>query len=270
MAVRRKTTIVEEPQKLTTPVSRIFTFGNSLLLAAVVLLALVAFMLGALWQKIENLEKKGATNVVAQQGQQAAPVPAKKSPLEAQKVSDVGISEVTNKDHVQGAESAKVTWIEYSDLECPFCKKIHPDVQKLMSDYSGQIRWVYRHFPLTSLHPNAQKAAEASECAAELAGPKAFWTFTDNVFAAAVHDVTPDALEKIATGMGINLTAFKSCVDSGKYADRVKEDVTTGSTAGVTGTPKNFVLDGNGNVYVIDGALPYATLKQVVDKALGK
>ncbi len=91
---------------------------------------------------------------------------------------------VDKDDHIRGSVDAKVKFIEYSDFECPFCKRHHPVMQKIVSAYSGNdVAWVYRHLPLVSIHPKAQPLAEASECAAELGGNDGFWAFADAVFA---------------------------------------------------------------------------------------
>ena len=84
-------------------------------------------------------------------------------------------------DHYKGSLSAKITLIEYSDFECPFCERFHPTAQQAVDEYNGQVNWVYRHFPL-AFHSTAQKKAEGSECAAEQGGDKAFWAFADELF----------------------------------------------------------------------------------------
>lgn len=91
---------------------------------------------------------------------------------------DVKVPAVTAEDHVFGdITKAKVYIIEYSDLQCPFCKQFNPGVQKLVTDYQGQVAWIYRHFPLESIHDNARPLAEASECVAKIGGNDAFWKF---------------------------------------------------------------------------------------------
>lgn len=90
---------------------------------------------------------------------------------------------VDENDHIRGSVDAKIKLIEYSDFECPFCKRHHPVMQQLVSTYSASdFAWVYRHLPLTSIHPTAQPLAEASECAAEIGGNDGFWAFADAVF----------------------------------------------------------------------------------------
>lgn len=87
------------------------------------------------------------------------------------------------KDHVRGGASATVAVIEYSDYQCPYCQAVHPTYQQLMKDYDGKVAWVYRHFPLTNIHPDALPLAVGAECAAELGGEDAFWSFTDKIMA---------------------------------------------------------------------------------------
>lgn len=97
--------------------------------------------------------------------------------------SDVTIAAISNSDHAKGAPNAPITWVEYSDLECPFCSRIHPDLSKLITEYEGKVRWVYRHFPLSQIHPDAEGLALASECVGQLDGEDAFWKFIDYVYA---------------------------------------------------------------------------------------
>ena len=91
---------------------------------------------------------------------------------------------ITEQDHRQGAIGSPITIIEYSDLQCPFCKRFHDTMNEIKDRYDDQVTWVYRHLPLLSLHPDAGKLAEATECVAELGGNDAFWKFTDLIFAA--------------------------------------------------------------------------------------
>lgn len=90
------------------------------------------------------------------------------------------VDPVTDKDHLYGNKNARYVLIEYSDFECPFCKRFHPTAQQLVTDYKGQLSWVYRHFPLP-FHPSAQEFAESSECIAKLAGNDAFWKWGDEM-----------------------------------------------------------------------------------------
>ena len=89
--------------------------------------------------------------------------------------------EITDQDHIRGNINAPITILEFSDLECPFCSRFHPTVLQVLKEYGDQVRWIYRHFPL-SIHPQAVPAALASECVAEQKGDEGFWQFVDTVF----------------------------------------------------------------------------------------
>ena len=87
-------------------------------------------------------------------------------------------------EYIRGNPNAQVTLVEFSDLQCPFCKRFHPTVQQVLAEYGDQVRWIYRHYPIDQLHPHARPAAEASECLAEQKGAEGFWQFIDAVFTA--------------------------------------------------------------------------------------
>lgn len=168
-------------------------------------------------------------------------------------------------DHIRGPQDAKVTLVEYSDLECPFCKRFHPDMQQLMQEFSGKVRWVYRHFPL-SFHQNAQKEAEATECANKLGGNEVFWAYMDKIFERTTSNGTGFALAdlpKLASELGLNEGKFRACLDSGEFTAHVQQDLQEGTALGVSGTPATFV-----NGQPVEGAVPYAQLKQVVESLL--
>lgn len=174
-------------------------------------------------------------------------------------------------DHLRGDRNARIVLIEYSDLECPFCKRFHPTAQQAVDEYKGQVAWVYRHFPLDQLHPKADKEAEAIECANELGGEDAFWKLTDKIY-----EVTPsnngldlETLPSLAASAGLDQVRFKACLDSGKYADLVESDYQSGIKAGVQGTPGNFLLDTKNNKKIsIPGAVPFDSLKSSIDSLL--
>ncbi len=176
------------------------------------------------------------------------------------------VTPVNDQDHVRGDKNAPVTIIEYSDYECPFCSRFHPTLVQLMNEYKGKVKWVYRHFPLSSIHPNAQKAAEAAECAGEQGK---FWEMTDKMFEKQAMGLGPTQLPTYATEAGVkDMKKFNDCLTSGKYAARVASDMASGEAAGVTGTPGSIVLGPNGEQELIPGALPYESVKQIVDSLL--
>lgn len=227
----------------------------------VMLLIVAMFAIGFLISKVQSFEKN---TVVANNNPQAAVAP--QQPPEPQTNLDA-MPKVTDKDHIRGNKDADIMLVNYSDFECPFCKRFHPTMQQIMKEYGNKVAWVYRHFPL-SFHVNAQKEAEATECAAELGGNDIFWKYTDSIYEQTTSNGTGFALDKLAPlakTLGINEAKFKQCLDSGKYAKHVQEDMAGGSAAGVSGTPGTIIIAKNGKKDLIGGALPFEQAKQQID-----
>jgi protein-disulfide isomerase len=230
----------------------------------VVLLVIAAFMLGSLFTKVQYLEK--GIPQAANQGPVAAGDAA------AQPQPTVGaVPKVTERDHTRGSTSPKLVMIEYSDFECPFCKSFHPTMLQVLKDYGNDIQWVYRHYPL-AFHVNAQKEAEASECAYDQGGHDAFWKYTDAIYERTTSNGTGialDSLVPLAGELGLNEATFKECLDSGKFTKYVQDDMAAAQTAGVQGTPNTIILDPKSNTQeVIPGALPYDQVKAAIDSML--
>ncbi len=178
-----------------------------------------------------------------------------------------------DRDHIRGNPAAAVTLVEYSDFECPFCKRFHPTVKKLVDESGGRVRWVYRHFPLDELHSKARKEAVASECAAEIGGNDAFWKFADRFFELTPSNNRTDidaVLPQIASEIGLDKARFASCLASARHDRRIAEDVQDATATGGRGTPWNIVVSKSGKTYPLSGAQPYAAVKQLVDLALGE
>jgi protein-disulfide isomerase len=176
-------------------------------------------------------------------------------------VPTANVPSVTADDHVKGSANAKVTLIEYSDFQCPYCLNHKSTIDQILKDYGDKVRLVFRQFPLTSIHPEAEKAAEASECAAEQGK---FWEMYEKIFADnAAGTMSVDKWKEEAKNLKLNTTQFNNCLDSGKYASKVSQEAAGGESAGVQGTPATFV-----NGELISGAVPYAQFKQVIDSKL--
>ena len=175
-------------------------------------------------------------------------------------------------DHILGNPQAPVIIVEFSDLECPFCKSFHPTLKRLVEEFGkdGRVAWVYRHFPLDSLHPKARKEAEASECASELGGDEKFWVYLDRLFeiTPSNNNLDPARLPDIAQDIGLDRGAFEKCLGSGRYAERVARDLEDAMNSGGRGTPYSVLLTKNGEAIPISGALPYAQIKSRVEEAL--
>ena len=202
--------------------------------------------------EIKNTVKTNSNNVVAQ-----APAPA---PTAGAKID----FQISANDHVRGNRNAPVQIVEFSDVQCPYCSRFQPTMNQVMEEYGDQVVWAYKHFPLDQLHPNARPGAEASECIAEQAGDEGFFTFLDGLFANQ-SSLGTALYQQLAGEIGVNLNQFNNCVASRKYQQKVEADYQEGAKAGVTGTPGSFI---NGNL--VKGAVPYESLKQIIDSELSK
>ena len=134
-------------------------------------------------------------------------------------LGDTGSADIviTKDDHIRGNFDAPVTIVEFSDFECPFCSRFHDTMKQVMEKYPNKVRWVYKHFPLDSIHAEARPAAEASECASEQGK---FWEYADELVArqSSLGDSTYSA---IARDIGLNIGQFEECYESGKYKNKV-------------------------------------------------
>ncbi len=167
---------------------------------------------------------------------------------------DVGV----DNDPFKGNKDAKVTMIEFTDYQCPYCSRAHPTVQELIKEYGDKIHYVLRDFPL-EFHDKAPKAAEAVNCAGEQGK---YWEYSDilweNQQALDVAD-----LKKYAGQLNLDTKQFDNCLDSSKFANEVQKDQADGAKAGVTGTPTFFI-----NGEMITGARPIEQFKEVIDRKL--
>jgi protein-disulfide isomerase len=160
----------------------------------------------------------------------------------------------------KGNEDAKVTVVEFTDYQCPFCKRHFDTVlTSLLKKHGKNIRYVVRNFPIPSLHPLAQKASEAAECALE---QDKFWEYHDYVFAHQ-DEIAVEQLKEHARAVGLNGADFDQCLDDGEKASVVKKDVDDGTSYGVTGTPTFFI-----NGEIVKGAIPLTTFETHITKHL--
>jgi protein-disulfide isomerase len=169
--------------------------------------------------------------------------------------------EVAADGPAKGPASAPVTVVEFSDFQCPYCKQVVPTIEQALEKYEGKIRVVFRQYPLTSIHPQAFKAAEASLCAADQGK---FWELHDVMFEEQKALDVPE-LEEKAKRLGLDAEAFSSCLSSGKYTEQVQADLKAGVAAGVSGTPAFFV-----NGRPLSGAIGLDRLSEVVDEELAR
>jgi protein-disulfide isomerase len=163
-------------------------------------------------------------------------------------------------DPVLGPADAPITIIEFSDYECPYCRRWHNEVwPQLKEAYPDQIRLIYRDFPLTSIHPNATPAASAANCARE---QDQYWEFNERLFSMR-FDLNVSGYQAYAEELGLDMDLFNECLDSGRYNDEVMADFEYAANLGVNSTPTFFV-----NGIPVVGAQPFEVFSQLIDKEL--
>lgn len=192
-------------------------------------------------------------------------------------LEQVDVKPVDDTDHILGNKDAEITIVEYSDFECPYCSNFHKTMEQVMAEYKdgGKVAWVYRHFPLDQIHPDARPAAEASECVAELGNDTVFWDYSKLLFANAPSSLSEENLRSNAVSLGVDEAAFNSCVESGRYKDAVEQDYQSGLELARNdknfGTPYSVVVaKKDGTQITIPGAQSYAVIKQLIDTLLAE
>lgn len=171
----------------------------------------------------------------------------------------------------RGRKDAPVTMIEFSDYQCPYCKRqaeqTDPELIKAYVD-TGKVRFAFRDFPLVAIHQNAAKAAEAARCAGEQGK---YWEMHDRLFANQ-KELQPEKLPEHAKAVGLDDGKFRECLDSGRQAAAVKKDMDEGTRLGIRGTPTVIVGTSDGgnvkNAVIIRGAQSVETFKAELDKLL--
>lgn len=173
----------------------------------------------------------------------------------------VDMEALLDDDAVRGDKDAPVTIVEWSDFECPFCGRFYQQtLPSIEEEYikTGKVKLVYRDFPL-SFHANAQKAAEAAECAGEQGK---YWEMHDLLFEKGVQGGVA-GFKQYAKNLGLNTAKFDTCLDSGAMAGEIQQDMADGAAVGIQGTP-GFIVNGK----LVSGAQPFAVFKQVIDAEL--
>jgi protein-disulfide isomerase len=149
--------------------------------------------------------------------------------------------------------------VEFSDFQCGYCKAVVGTLKEIQKNYAGQVRLVYRQYPIAAIHPDAFKAAEASLCAG---AQGRFWELHDMMFEEQ-GSLKEEDLKVKAARLQLDIAAFNDCLQSGKSANRVKQDLREGSRAGVSGTPALFI-----NGRFLSGAQPYEEIAKIIDEEL--
>jgi protein-disulfide isomerase len=177
-------------------------------------------------------------------------------------------------DHIIGNPSAPVTIIEYADIDSAYSKSFQLTMEQIMSEYAdgGKVAWVYRHFPLTTAHDAAASHALAAECATSLSVPTTFFRFIDAMQAAAPgeNQYNPNGYPTLLAQFGIDRTAFEKCMTTGAFTKRVHDDYANALASGATGSPFVILLVHGQKPAPINGALPYAAVKKLIDQSIAQ
>ena len=176
-----------------------------------------------------------------------APLPNKTAAIETPSHDTVAIRQVTKADHILGSMDAKIVMVEYSDTECPFCKKFQPVLHLLVNQYTekaNSLAWVYRHFPIPQLHPRAPHEAEATECVASLGGEAKFWQYLDLIYTTTPgnNGLDPAQLPILASQVGVDTKKFQACLDSSKFAQAIANSNQEARDLGAEGTPFTVII----------------------------
>lgn len=229
----------------------IFTFGLVAGLAAIAIIIPLALLVIPKTTPKTNNNKLGIN--INDLNPELIPTPTPVKKQETQKAGALTGLVQNNKD-------AKILVEIFGDFECPFGLKYTNTYKKMLSEYGNNINFEYKHFPL-AFHANAQKAAEAFECAKE---QNKEWKMHDKIYEASANkNMSVSKWKSIAKELNLNPNQFNSCLDNNKYLNKVKQDQTEGVKRGVRGTPTTFI---NGQKF--SGAVPYEVIKETIEKYL--
>jgi len=210
---------------------------------------------------------------VQQREQQAArEAEAKRQAQLAEQAKNARAVDV-KQDHIRGNSTAAVSLIEYTDFECPFCKRFHGAPKALLDRYGGKVNWVMRNYPLPFHDPAARKEALAAECVARLGGNDAYWKYADALFTNTKSNggglPEDKSVEKLAESVGVKSAALGQCMNEEATIKRVEQDRADGTAAGVSGTPTTVVRNNRtGASQSVVGALPADGLVPAIEKML--
>ena len=233
-------------------------------------LVVAAFLVGSLYTKVQMLEKGGVAAQGSINNQQPAAAAQPQQPTK-------GVASIDD-DPVLGDKNAPVTVIEFSDYECPFCKRHFDQThQELVKKYieTGKVKLVFKDFPLSFHDPMATKEAVAANCAREQGGDKKYFEFHDEIFKRTISNgngLNDEKIQTIAKDLGLNTGKFTTCLSNQAQTDEVKKDIADGTAAGASGTPTFLIgkTTSNGEIdgELLIGAQPFAAFQAVIDPML--
>jgi protein-disulfide isomerase len=263
---------IEEPK----PIVEKKSISTGMIVALIIAVAVAGFFAGTYFTNFESdaVTKSDLEDAIFRvesklgNTQQLSPQQASPQPTQPVMIS-------LDDDPMRGDPNAEITIVEFSDFQCPFCARFHSTtLPQIEQNYisTGKVNFVYRDFPIQSIHPNALPAAMASECADDQGK---FWEYHDKLFENQKGWQSLDIQTGISTfkeyaqELGLNMEEFNSCLDSEKYSQEVNADLQDGRNYGVTGTPGFFVGNEKIGFIKITGAQPFSSFQQVLDSQLG-
>jgi protein-disulfide isomerase len=170
--------------------------------------------------------------------------------------------------HIYGNLNARFTLVEFSDMECPYCKRFHGTPKQIIDASKGRVNWQWKHLPLSFHNPAAQQEALAAECVAEQKGNRGFWVFINDVF----HHTQGNgggvaSLAALVSGVGADVGIFRECLASGKYEEKIEADIQKATGYGINGTPATFIVDNRtGKSQLLAGAQPAQAVMAIIRK----
>ena len=221
----------------------------------------------------ENVKQSLESQTGTLNGEQPAPDAQQPTP-EPQTTGSLtqdDIAKLTADTYVKGDKSAQILWIEYSDLECPFCKRLHDSgaIKNLETKYGSKLAFAFKHYPLP-FHPTAMPAAQAAECVGEAGGSAKYFAFVESIFVKGTP--TQAVIDAAVKEVGLNATTIKTCTDAGKFKSRVDAHMAEGSSKfGVNGTPGNVLINTKTGKYeVVSGAQPEANFDAAITRLMAE
>lgn len=223
-------------------------------------------------QYAQNVKQSLESQTGTLNGEQpSADTPPAADPQATGSLTQDDIAKLTADTYVKGDKAAQILWIEYSDLECPFCKRLHDSgaIKNLEAKYGSKLALAFKHYPLP-FHPQAMPAAQAAECVGEAGGSAKYFAFVESIFAKGTP--SQDVIDAAVKEAGLNATTIKKCVDSGKFKARVDAHMAEGSSKfGVNGTPGNVLINTKTGKYeVVSGAQPEANFDAAITRLMAE
>lgn len=220
----------------------------------------------------EQLSPKEFQKAVADSLEQLAQK-KKQEQLEAKYAQyDQAAEKVPGGKSIYGNVNARFTLVEFSDLECPFCKRFHETPKQLVDNSKGNVNWQWKHLPLGFHNPAAKRQAMAAECVREQKGNKAFWVFIDDVFQQSRGNGqgVPN-LAALVEGVGADVDQVQECMSEGRYSDKIDQEAQQAANNGINGTPATFVVDNTtGKTQLLTGAQPPQAIMAAIRKMMAE